>query len=606
MKSLKNNSTLFSFLGSLTLVYLCTFSYASAASVPSLSLSLINNNTQVQMAVIGADPNATVLFYYPSSSSIISANLGNTNTSGYLTATINPATYNIAIGAPTYVIVDGVQSQSISWPSYSTQTTSSGYISLSQANVNLTAGQATTITISSNVNNPGTFSIPGNTNPSIASTVISGNQIVLNGLIPGSTNMTVCATNAGCTTLYVYVNVQQASVSQSNTASSSVTTSTIYFSQSTVTIPVGGSQSITLSGPGSFYITSNPNPSVASAIVNGSVLTINGLTLGMTTLDVCSSGNNVVTCGAVNVSVSGSESVTNTSTASTTVYVNPDNLNISIGQTTNVTLTSSQYVGSILYYVNSNPNPSAVTVNINGSTAQVTGLAYGGSNISICEVGGDNCANLYVYVNPSSTPGSTVQTNNSVPLALTSFSISSNNVNNTFMSSRDALTLTFTANQNISNPKVMINGSQITVYGSGNGPYTAIYTLTGNETLPLPIAINFSNPAGSAGQVDFWVGNNAVAPATAAASTIVSSQTNNGNVSTTGYTFTQYLYDGSTGSQVTALQERLTTDGIYSGPITGTFGPLTKAAVKAYQAKHSLDQLGVVGPATRALLNQGI
>jgi peptidoglycan hydrolase-like protein with peptidoglycan-binding domain len=133
--------------------------------------------------------------------------------------------------------------------------------------------------------------------------------------------------------------------------------------------------------------------------------------------------------------------------------------------------------------------------------------------------------------------------------------------------------------------------------------------MTGSETLPLSIAINFSNPAGSAGQADFWVGNNAVAPTTfetAAASTVLSSQTNNGNVSTTGYTFTQYLYDGSTGSQVTALQERLTTDGIYSGPITGTFGPLTKAAVKAYQAKHGLDQLGVVGPATRALLNRGI
>jgi hypothetical protein len=76
------------------------------------------------------------------------------------------------------------------------------------------------------------------------------------------------------------------------------------------------------------------------------------------------------------------------------------------------------------------------------------------------------------------------------------------------------------------------------------------------------------------------------------------------------YTFTRYLYEGMTASNssdadVYALQKHLTAVGVYSGPITGYFGPLTKAAVKAYQKKHGLVQVGVVGPGTRALLNKG-
>jgi len=57
---------------------------------------------------------------------------------------------------------------------------------------------------------------------------------------------------------------------------------------------------------------------------------------------------------------------------------------------------------------------------------------------------------------------------------------------------------------------------------------------------------------------------------------------------------------------VTALQQRLKADGIYSGPVTGYFGSQTKAAVETYQKKHGLTPLGVIGPGTRDLLNKGI
>ncbi len=74
-------------------------------------------------------------------------------------------------------------------------------------------------------------------------------------------------------------------------------------------------------------------------------------------------------------------------------------------------------------------------------------------------------------------------------------------------------------------------------------------------------------------------------------------------VNTSTFTFTQFLDLGGRGDEVTALQQKLTVLGIYSGPVTGFFGPLTAAAVKAFQIAHNIDPKGYVGPATRTALN---
>jgi hypothetical protein len=72
-----------------------------------------------------------------------------------------------------------------------------------------------------------------------------------------------------------------------------------------------------------------------------------------------------------------------------------------------------------------------------------------------------------------------------------------------------------------------------------------------------------------------------------------------------GFQFTRTLMLGMTGEDVTQLQLRLTSEGVYNGPITGYFGPLTEAGVKAYQTKYGIDSVGIVGPKTRAKLNEG-
>src|ERR1700723_3263570 len=73
------------------------------------------------------------------------------------------------------------------------------------------------------------------------------------------------------------------------------------------------------------------------------------------------------------------------------------------------------------------------------------------------------------------------------------------------------------------------------------------------------------------------------------------------------YNFAHNFGIGATGADVTALQQFLTQTGVYTGPITDYFGPLTQAAVEAYQTANSISPVsGYVGPLTRTLLDEGI
>lgn len=57
---------------------------------------------------------------------------------------------------------------------------------------------------------------------------------------------------------------------------------------------------------------------------------------------------------------------------------------------------------------------------------------------------------------------------------------------------------------------------------------------------------------------------------------------------------------GSTGPSVTELQEFLTSQGVYSGPISGNFYALTLAGVKAFQTKQNISPVsGYWGPLSR-------
>jgi len=69
--------------------------------------------------------------------------------------------------------------------------------------------------------------------------------------------------------------------------------------------------------------------------------------------------------------------------------------------------------------------------------------------------------------------------------------------------------------------------------------------------------------------------------------------------------FNKDLSFGSRGSEVTMLQQFLTSEKLYSGPITGYFGLITKKSVQDFQMREKITpRSGFVGPLTRARINQ--
>ena len=72
----------------------------------------------------------------------------------------------------------------------------------------------------------------------------------------------------------------------------------------------------------------------------------------------------------------------------------------------------------------------------------------------------------------------------------------------------------------------------------------------------------------------------------------------------TKFKFTKQLALGDLNNDVTELQKRLTSEGIYKGPVTGKYGGQTMAAVKAYQKLHKIRVTGTMGPLTMAELNK--
>jgi peptidoglycan hydrolase-like protein with peptidoglycan-binding domain len=68
--------------------------------------------------------------------------------------------------------------------------------------------------------------------------------------------------------------------------------------------------------------------------------------------------------------------------------------------------------------------------------------------------------------------------------------------------------------------------------------------------------------------------------------------------------FATNMFYGMRNNDVTELQDRLSEEGFYGGPITGFFGNLTRGAVIRYQKVHNITPaVGYVGPLTRNALN---
>ena len=400
-------------------------------------------------------------------------------------------------------------------------------------------------------------------------------------------------------------------------------------SQPTVSLSVGQSATVGISNTNSdLSIPGNTNPSIVSATLSGTTVNLSALAAGTASITVCASTNG---CGTISVTVQPSY-ITGQG-----VTLTPSNLSINVGQAQSVIIGG---YASGPYYVSNNTGQSSVSASVNGGSLMLTGLAAGPSNVTVCGQGGQ-CGTTFVNVVTSGASSNYTTTvgNSNGPLALSSLTFSSNAANGSFLGSGNALGINFNANQPITNPQVMVNGQSVAVSGSGNGPYIVNYGMTGSESQPMPIVVTFSNANGASAQAAFWVENTAgAAPSISNSASISSTNVSSANTTTvncpagytctsssahstaeaaapsasnSSYAFNKYLYKGmnamgDSDPDVVALQQRLKKDGFFSGADTGYFGSQTRAAVILYEKAHGLNQLGVVGPSMRELLNRGI
>ena len=159
----------------------------------------------------------------------------------------------------------------------------------SQNNFSINTNQTTSVALSGN----GGYYVSNNSNSNIISASVSGNNLIIFGIVVGSANVTVCQTGGQCNTLYVTV---------SNSTTSTINSVPITFDKTVINMNVGGNSNITVSGGSGigYYVSYNSNQNAIGVYIGGSIMTITGKASGSGTLSVCSSAN---ICASIAVTV---------------------------------------------------------------------------------------------------------------------------------------------------------------------------------------------------------------------------------------------------------------------------------------------------------------
>jgi hypothetical protein len=341
----------------------------------------------------------------------------------------------------------------------------------------------------------------------------------------------------------------------------------ITFTPAAPNFPLGQSGTVTISGGagGTYYIASNSNPNFTSASVSGNTLTLSGSQLGQSTITVCSTAG---PCAVITPNFSSTGMTTGTTTAATgSPMLSQSSLNINQGGQ-----------GSIM---------------LSGGTAPYTVSVLGGNSVSTTLVG----STLYVNGNTTGTTMLTICSANTATAGTACAPLTVNVQGQGQATTTGALSLTF--------PLVSGETMRLSLSG-GNGTYF----VQSSGTTPVTASVNgnmltlVGTTVGSA-SLNVCSGTSAAATTCLPIGVIVTSTSNNNNNGTGGgFLFETNLSMGMSGQDVLELQNRLRDEGYFNVTPTGYYGPLTASAVRAYQAANGLSSVGIVGPQTRALLNQ--
>ena len=326
------------------------------AATPILSATYqgagLNN---VQIGINNADPFDQITLDYRQSSSLwtVVNNIGSTDNNGNFNQSISLPSDGSGSPVQIYVVVDSQQSATVQIYPNGSNSGNCGYygcsvggMTLSQTSLNVNVGQSATVTASYPYLTNGGISVyvSSNSNSSVASATASGNQVTVYGNSAGSTTFSICASGSGsCVSLYVTVSGGSCSYYGCGVGG-------LTLSQTSLNVNVGQSATVTASYPyysysNSFYISSNSNSSVASAVVSGNQVTVYGNSAGSTTFSICATGSSGV-CVSLYVTVGGNNCYYNGSSYYNncgTLSLSQTSLSMSAGQNSYVSITSGNY-----------------------------------------------------------------------------------------------------------------------------------------------------------------------------------------------------------------------------------------------------------------------
>jgi len=331
-----------------------------------------------------------------------------------------------------------------------------GSLSLSQSSLSLTSGQSSSVTVSG-TSYSGTLYISNNSNSSVATASLSGNQINVYGLTAGSSTISICqSNNAGsCVSLYVTVTGN--------------ISGNIYFSPSSLSLTAGQNSTVAIYNNsysyGSYFISSNSNSSAASASLSGSSLYVNAAAAGSTSIIICQSSY-TSSCATLYVTVSGVLG------ANTNLWFSPASPTMYVGQSLAVSINSSAYAqaypynNNTAYYISTNSNSSSVTASVSGSALNLYANQNGYSSITVCNSSLSFCGTIYVTVSGGSGYGGA--------LSLSQNSVTLNQGQTVTVTASNVPALYVSSNSNSSAVSVSIYGAQAAFYGQNSGSGTVV------------------------------------------------------------------------------------------------------------------------------------
>jgi len=229
---------------------------------------------------------------------------------------------------------------------YIAQTTT---LEVDPTSLNLAPGDTPTATISGGIS---PYTVSSN-NPSAATATVSGDTVTVSGIADGSATITISD-----------------SASDSVTISVTVATALVVNPES-LEIPAGGVGTATISGGTSPYSVSSSNESVATAVLDGTIVTVHGVSNGAATITITDTITDDV-----------ADSVTISVTVISPLAADPTVVDLDPGD--NATVTISGGSGS---YSATSGNTSVATASMSGSIMTITAVATGNISVTITDSG---------------------------------------------------------------------------------------------------------------------------------------------------------------------------------------------------------------------------